>query len=47
LISFLAPRSDFHLLLRQRAELPLLDAFHSELLAHGVTGYNRRAPQAD
>jgi hypothetical protein len=33
--------------LRQRAELPLLDAFHGELLAHGVTGYDRRALQDD
>lgn len=32
---------------RQRAELPLLDAFHDELLAHGVTGYDRRALQDD
>lgn len=29
--------------LRQRAETPLLDAFHDELLACGVQGYDRRA----
>jgi hypothetical protein len=29
--------------MRQRAERPLLDAFHEELLACGVTGYDRRA----
>jgi hypothetical protein len=29
--------------LRQRAERPLLDAFHDELLSHGVRGYDRRA----
>jgi hypothetical protein len=33
--------------MRQRAERPLLDAFHDELLAHGVTGYDRRALQDD
>ena len=33
--------------LRQRAERPLLDAFHDELLANGVTGYDRRALQDD
>jgi hypothetical protein len=33
--------------LRQRAELPLLDAFHDELLTHGVTGYDRRTLQDD
>jgi hypothetical protein len=33
--------------LRQRAERPLLDAFHEELLAHGVAGYGRRALQDD
>jgi Ecdysteroid kinase-like family len=32
---------------RQRAEQPLLDAFHDELLANGVTGYDRRALQDD
>ena len=33
--------------MRQRSERPLLDAFHDELLAHGVTGYDRRALQDD
>jgi hypothetical protein len=33
--------------LRRRSERPLLDAFHDELLAHGVTGYDRRALQED
>jgi hypothetical protein len=33
--------------LRWRAERPLLDAFHEELLAHGVAGYDRRALQDD
>jgi hypothetical protein len=33
--------------MRQRAEQPLLDAFHDELLAYGVTGYDRRALQDD
>jgi len=33
--------------MRQRTEQPLLDAFHDELLAHGVTGYDRRALQDD
>ena len=33
--------------LRQRAERPLLDAFHAELAAHGVAGYDRRALQDD
>ena len=33
--------------MRQRTEQPLLDAFHNELLAHGVTGYDRRALQDD
>jgi ecdysteroid kinase len=33
--------------MRQRAERPLLDAFHHELLAHGVTGYDRRTLQDD
>ena len=33
--------------LRQRAETPLLDAFHDELLARGVPGYDRRALQED
>lgn len=33
--------------LRQRAERPLLDSFHAELVAHGVTGYDRRALQDD
>ncbi|MCX7361875.1 MAG: aminoglycoside phosphotransferase [Alphaproteobacteria bacterium] len=33
--------------LRQRAERPLLDAFHDELLARGVPGYDRRALQDD
>jgi hypothetical protein len=33
--------------MRQRAERPLLDAFHDELLAHGVIGYDRRALQDD
>lgn len=33
--------------LRQRAERPLLDAFHAELVAHGVSGYDRRALQDD
>jgi hypothetical protein len=32
---------------RQRAERSLLDAFHEELLAAGVTGYDRRALQDD
>ncbi|MBV8393927.1 MAG: aminoglycoside phosphotransferase [Alphaproteobacteria bacterium] len=32
---------------RQRAEPQLLDAFHDELLAGGVTGYDRRALQDD
>lgn len=33
--------------MRQRAEAPLLDIFHEELLAGGVTGYDRRALQDD
>ena len=33
--------------MRQRAERPLLDSFHKELLAHGVTGYDRRDLQDD
>jgi hypothetical protein len=33
--------------MRQRAERPLLDAFHEELLAGGVTGYDRRALEDD
>lgn len=33
--------------LRQRAEGRLLDAFHDELLARGVRGYDRRALQDD
>lgn len=33
--------------LRQRAETRLLDAFHDELLARGVQGYDRRALQDD
>jgi hypothetical protein len=33
--------------MRQRAETALLDAFHEELMAHGVTGYDRRALQDD
>jgi hypothetical protein len=33
--------------MRQRAESHLLDAFHEELLANGVTGYDRRALQDD
>jgi len=33
--------------MRQRAERPLLDAFHDELLAHGVADYDRRALQDD
>ncbi|HEY4166232.1 MAG TPA: aminoglycoside phosphotransferase [Reyranella sp.] len=33
--------------MRQRAERPLLDAFHDELLACGVKGYDRRALQDD
>jgi hypothetical protein len=33
--------------LRSRAERPLLDAFHDELLTHGVKGYDRRALQDD
>lgn len=33
--------------MRQRAETRLLDAFHEELLAHGVTSYDRRALQDD
>ena len=33
--------------MRQRAERSLLDAFHDELLAHGVTGYDRNALQDD
>jgi len=33
--------------MRRRAEIPLLDAYHEELLAHGVSGYDRRALQDD
>jgi hypothetical protein len=33
--------------MRQRAEAPLLDAFHDELRAHGVRRYDRRALQDD
>jgi hypothetical protein len=33
--------------MRRRAERPLLDAFHDELVAHGVKGYNRHALQED
>lgn len=33
--------------MRQRAERPLLDAFHDELLARGVRGYDRCALQDD
>jgi hypothetical protein len=33
--------------MRRRSERPLLDAFHEELLAHGVTGYDRQALQDD
>jgi hypothetical protein len=33
--------------MRQQAERPLLDAFHAELLASDVTGYDRRALQDD
>ena len=33
--------------LRRHAEQPLLDAFHEELLAGGVTGYDRHALQDD
>lgn len=33
--------------MRQTAEAPLLDAFHEELLASGVTGYSRRALRED
>jgi len=33
--------------MRQQTERPLLDAFHDELLAHGVAGYDRRALQDD
>jgi hypothetical protein len=33
--------------LRQRAERPLLDAFHDQLVLHGVKGYDRRALQDD
>jgi hypothetical protein len=33
--------------MRRRTENVLLDAFHDELLAHGVTGYDRRALQDD
>jgi hypothetical protein len=33
--------------LRRRTERPLLDAFHDELLACGVKGYDRRALQDD
>lgn len=32
---------------RQRTERLLLDAFHHELLAHGVAGYDGRALQDD
>jgi hypothetical protein len=33
--------------MRRQAEPRLLDAFHEELLAHGVTGYDRRALHDD
>jgi hypothetical protein len=33
--------------MRRRAEGPLLDAFHDELLGHGAKGYDRRALQDD
>lgn len=33
--------------MRRRFEAPLLDAYHAELLAHGVRGYDRRALQED
>jgi hypothetical protein len=33
--------------LRKRTELSLLDAFHDELMSHGVKGYDRRALQDD
>ena len=33
--------------MRRRAERPLLDAFHEELEAHGVKGYDRQALQED
>lgn len=33
--------------MRRRAERPLLDAFHDELMAHGVKGYDRHALQED
>jgi hypothetical protein len=33
--------------MRQRAERPLLDAFHNELLAQGVKSYDRQALQDD
>jgi len=33
--------------LRRRFEVPLLDAYHAELLAHGVRGYDRQALEAD
>src|SRR5262249_15117216 len=32
---------------RRRVERPLLDAYHAELLAHGVTRYDRRALDDD
>jgi hypothetical protein len=32
---------------RQRMERPLLDHYHAVLLAHGVTGYDRRALEDD
>jgi hypothetical protein len=32
---------------RRRVERPLLDHYHAEIVAHGVTGYDRRALDDD